>query len=411
MNKLVLFTDGYPFDEGEKPFIHNELYVLSKEYDITIVAYTRKQFADKDITIDLPANVTAKKYIIDDIGRKDILKRIPATVFSKAYKNEMSYISKLENKKAMKQEALEYITRAKLLEEWIVSNIDIDGTDVFYTYWNSYATLALAMIKESKPELKFVTRMHGYDLYDERTRFGRQYYKSYIDEKVNKICFISEHGMDFYKGRYAGRNQKYEVCRIGVKAGANVPAGGSQSGEFTIVSCASVIPLKRVDMTVRALAQIDDISIKWIHIGNGSEFDKVKALCAELLDGKSNINYELKGFMDNKAVREFYDQEYIDFFITTSSTEGSPVSIQEALAYGMVIIGTDVGEVSRLAEGNGYVLTANPEVKEVAEGIRKMCNMSQEEMKSMRQHSYEKWQKYYDADVNAENFVKLLKAL
>lgn len=411
MNKLVLFTDGYPFDEGEKPFIHNELYALSKEYDVTIVAYTRKQFEDKDISIDLPENVTTKKYIIDDIGRKDILKGIPATVFSKAYKNEMSYIKKLENRKAMKQEALEYITRASLLKAWIVRNIDIDGTDVFYTYWNSYATLALAMIKESKPELKFVTRMHGYDLYDERTNYGRQYYKSYIDKMINKICFISEHGMNFYKERYAGQEDKYEICRIGVKAGANVPAVNSEPGVYTIVSCASVIPLKRVNLTVRALAQIDDISIKWIHIGNGSEFENVKELCSELLDGMSNITYELKGFMDNKAVREFYDQKYIDFFITTSSTEGSPVSIQEALAYGVVIIGTDVGDVSRLAEGNGYVLSANPEEMEVAEGIRKMCNMSQEELKSMRQHSYEKWQQYYNADVNADNFVKLLRTL
>ena len=46
MNKLVLFTDGYPFDEGEKPFIHNELYALSKEYDITIVAYTRNKLSE-----------------------------------------------------------------------------------------------------------------------------------------------------------------------------------------------------------------------------------------------------------------------------------------------------------------------------------------------------------------------------
>lgn len=413
MKKIVLFTDGFPYDSWEKPFIYNELCELAKHFEVTIVAYTKKRFANNDIEIELPQNVVAKKYIIDDIGRKDILKLFFKTTISVAYKNEKVFLSKDANCKPMMKEALSYITRAKLLAEWIQNNIDIDSTDIFYTYWNSYATLALSMLKEKKQNMKLVTRMHGYDLYDERTNFGRQYFKSYIDEKINKICFISEHGYEFYRSKYGSEDDnKYIVCNIGVRAAGSIPAKSGKDitdNVYTVASCSSVIPLKRVELIVEALEQIDETKIRWTHIGTGSEYDKIKKLCQDRLGDKANIAYELKGLMDNDQVRRFYDDEYMDFFITTSSTEGSPVSIQEALAYGMVIIGTDVGEVAKMVEGNGCLIKSNPSAMEIAHTIEKMCNTEQSELLTLRKNALTKWQEHYDALENANKFIEILE--
>lgn len=415
MKRMVLFTDGFPYDPWEKPFIYNELCELAKRFEVTIVAYTKKRFADSDIEIELPKNVVAKKYIIDDVGRKEVLRMFLQTTRCAAYRNEKTFLAQEKNCKPMKKEALWYITRAKLFGDWIQDNIDIDNTDVFYTYWNSYATLALSMLKEKMPNIKLVTRMHGYDLYDERTNFGRQYFKSYIDEKVNKICFISEHGCDFYKHRYgAGDDDKYVVCNIGVKAAGSIPVKTSKDisdNVYTIASCSSVIPLKRVELIVEALGRIDEVNIRWAHIGTGSEYDKIKKLCQDRLDSKTNIVYELKGLMDNNQVREFYDKEYMDFFITTSSTEGSPVSIQEALAYGMVVIGTDVGEVAKLVEGNGCLMKSNPTVEEIAHTIEKLCNTEQSELLTLRKNALTKWQEQYNALENANRFISILETL
>ena len=64
-----------------------------------------------------------------------------------------------------------------------------------------------------------------------------------------------------------------------------------------------------------------------------------------------------------------------DSFITTSSTEGLPVSIQEAMAAGIPIIGTNVGGIPEMIDGNGVLLSANPSNKEVAEAILRIYYM------------------------------------
>jgi len=415
MKKIVFFTDGFPYDPGETSFIYNELCELAKHFEITIISYTRAQFADSESCVKLPENVSSKKYVINPIGRKDIIIQLPSIVASKAYKNECAFIKGESDYRLMKKEVLVYMARTFLLKKWIEKNIDIDSTDIFYTYWNTYATLAIAMLKEYRPSIRLVTRMHGYDLYDERTRYGRQYFKSYIDGKVNKICFIAEHGMEFYKSRYGSVNDnRYVISRIGVQAAGNIPIKSNDEmakKRYTIASCSSVIPLKRVELIVNALEQIDEINVKWIHIGSGSEFDTISKLCRERLVGKENIEYELKGYMDNSSVREFYDREYIDFFITTSSTEGSPVSIQEALAYGMVIIGTNVGEVPKLVEGNGILLDTNPKPEEISNSIMDLCKREDYELISLRKKAFEKWQMNYDATKNAKQFISLLESL
>lgn len=148
MKNLVLFTDGFPWDPGETPFVYNELCELSKSFNVTIIAYTRKQFADKDICIDLPQNVTAKRYIIKDIGRKNTICNLPGVLTTKAYKSELAQIKGDSHYKEMRKEAVEYIIRAKLFKKWICDNISLDEVDVFYTYWSSFATLALSMLKE-----------------------------------------------------------------------------------------------------------------------------------------------------------------------------------------------------------------------------------------------------------------------
>jgi glycosyltransferase involved in cell wall biosynthesis len=150
-------------------------------------------------------------------------------------------------------------------------------------------------------------------------------------------------------------------------------------------------------LIIEGLSLVEE-NARWIHIGDGPLMEQLQRKAQELLRQKGNITFEWKGAIPHSEVMEFYRQQPVHCFITTSSTEGSPVSIQEALSYGIPIIGTKVSEIPYMVEGNGILLPENPAPREVAEAIEKMCRMDEDMYRGWREKAYQKYAASYDAD-------------
>lgn len=123
---------------------------------------------------------------------------------------------------------------------------------------------------------------------------------------------------------------------------------------------------------------------------------------------KKNISYEMRGFVPVEEIMRFYDSHYVNCFLMTSSTEGCPVSVQEAMSYGIPIIATAVGEVPNMIEGSGILLSENPAPKEVQEAVSRLYAAPEREIMQMRARARSVWEEKYDAKRNAENFWKRL---
>lgn len=408
MKKLLLFTDGFPWTTSEIPFLYNELNALTQNFEVEIVARVKADINSDELSIDIPQNVILHKYVIRDLRGKDKFLAMFRVIFSLSFYEELIKIFKSGFDKDVFREMFVYWTTSGVFRDWMKRELDLNSYDICYTYWNSYATLALSFLKGKNNKYKLISRMHRYDLYNERTIYRRQYFKEYVDRKLDRIFFIAEHGRKYYLEHFANSksDDKYLLEMIGVKEAGNLPV--KENNCITMVSCSNVIAVKRVNLIVEALADIDDIDIKWIHLGGGIQFDDLNRLCKEKLDNKNNISYELKGKLSNVDVRKFYDNNYVDFFITTSASEGSPVSIQEALAYGIPIVGTDVGEVPYLLEGNGLLIAEDPDTHDITEAIRNMCSMNEKDILSLRNKAYKKWENKYNVISNASRFAKLL---
>ena len=61
----------------------------------------------------------------------------------------------------------------------------------------------------------------------------------------------------------------------------------------------------------------------------------------------STISVKIMGRMKNKDIYSLYEKEKPDLFINLSSSEGIPVSIMEAMSFGIPVISTDVGGTTR----------------------------------------------------------------
>lgn len=111
-----------------------------------------------------------------------------------------------------------------------------------------------------------------------------------------------------------------------------------------VLAVASLVPLKRIDLLIRAFSMLDRDDARLIVIGEGHERQRLEALAGEVSAGVSLI-----GHRDQRELPLWYSAA--DLLCLTSSREGSPNVLREALACGLPIVASDVGGVAEIIDG------------------------------------------------------------
>ena len=123
----------------------------------------------------------------------------------------------------------------------------------------------------------------------------------------------------------------------------------------------------------------------------------------------SNIKFEFKGFVPNLEVLEYYGNNSIDLFINVSESEGIPVSIMEAISYGIPILATDVGGTSEIVTPQtGILIPKDFKPKGSALIINKLIN---KEIIFSRKEIRLFWEKHYNAKKNYQELVNVFSSL
>lgn len=412
--QMIILSSTFPYGKGEKTFIGPELDVLTEEYDIILITHAdandiadieNRSIINPHISIIHSDNNISfgqkiywgLRFFSDQEGRrelKDILRK-GSSFFECLYQSMGFYIL------AMKE--LKNIKKAGLLQK--------EKMIICYSYWYTYYCYAFLKLKKKYPDLKVITRTHGVDLYNERMKGMRQPFKQTMDRQLDGVIFAADFAKEYYLGQFAADagDKKYVVCKLGVSA-----AGEKEvcDGKFCLLSCSYAIPLKRIELIIQALSLLEKEDIYWIHIGDGESLENLKAYAKEKLGNKKNIDYIFKGYLDNSQIRKVYESENVKGFITTSSTEGGcPVSIQEAMSYGIPVIGTDVGGISEMIKENGFLLPADPTQEMVAGVIKKLYYLKQSEFEHLSQKSYKIWKQEYNIENNLEKLTAAIHCL
>lgn len=410
--KLFLITDSFPYGKGEKPFIKPELPYLQEEFEVNIVSCADEVTKnDADNITELGSDVHVLSLVPETRRRVRALGAIKL-LFSSDLWQEWGRIVKGGTKILPRlRYALGQYVNAELFYRQLVQVAQLEEA-VVYTYWNNVRTLGVCHHKHEHRGLKIVTRVHGYDLYNERGLAGRQYFRWLVNRELDAIFFVSQKGFDYYRDKFAVDSKKIFFCPLGISEMPVSPALQVED-DFILVSCSNVISLKRVDLIIKALASVrSNRKIHWIHFGDGSEMSSIREIAHKLLTARGNISYELRGQEDNAKIRLYYAAHAVGGFITTSSTEGgAPVSIQEALCAAVPVIGTDVGGIPEMIAGNGILLPASPDVEEVAAVIEKLVSLPIEKHLTWKVRSREIWQEKYVAEKNYRRFMEVLVRL
>jgi len=279
---------------------------------------------------------------------------------------------------------------------------NISGNVILYSYWMHIHAYVAARLKEKIAKSSFITRCHRYDLYEEDNEINYLPLRNYIINSANKIFCISEAGKDYLLKKYQIDSSKIEVSRLGTRdfGKGRIP----NRNKLEIVSCSWLVQVKRVEKILSAILQIDDIQIKWTHFGGGENYRKLKMETNKL---PGNVEINLLGSVSNKEIHKFYKQHGAHIFVNVSESEGVPVSIMEAMSYGIPIIATDVGGVSEIVnDDTNILLNKNFEVNELSQAFREIYFMSDELYFEKRLKTRDIWEKLCSADKIYPEFVE-----
>lgn len=397
---LVFFTSEYPFGKSET-FIENEILILSKEFDNIFLIPVSS--IGKPRPIPNNCNIVKGLFSDEQYSRTKLLKEYPiqiATMFFFELKLHSAYI---DSKSKLFSQCLRMVHKSSIIDDWLNNN----GIrkSIFYSYWMEDWTTILSVLKSKNKIDRFISRVHGFDLFEERNINGFIPFRYFQLKHVHQVFSVSHYGKKYMQNKYPIYANKIEMSYLGTRDfGLN---DNLSENKLHIVSASNIISLKRLHLIIEILKNVK-ISVKWTHFGDGVLMDEIIELAKVLPE---NIIVEFKGRKGNVEVLDFLKNKAISFFINVSDTEGLPVSIMEAISFGIPVIATDVGGTKEIVnDKTGYLIEKDFDVKNLADVIQNEL-ISRFRNLEFRKGVRNFWKDKFSADINYTKFIKKLKEL
>ena len=410
MKKAIVFFHASQLGNNLHPFLTNEIELLRTSFDevhlICLTASCGFAAVEKNSNVQIHS-IKLKKlysklwYLFPELVNKYFWKDL-----SIALKNHIF--------------DFEYIKKTMMLiicgrhfahiADRIIKSDRTNTKWILESYWLTGTAYAVSLLKKKYPSLVAFSRLHSSEADYIRNKYAICQYKCFIDKYLDYIFFVCENAKIQYQ--YILNNyynniiipKKHVVNYLGVAKDNDIITKKSSDGIFRILSCSRLISLKRVDMLAEVFSQWKGKKILWTHIGTGEDYESIK----KIINKYDLNNYcVLLGDFSNKQVLEYYQKEEVDVFINISVYEGLPVSIMEAMSYGIPIIATDVGGTRELVNSSdGILLQKDITLDDIRTAINYLIDMNDKDYNDLKINSYHTYERLLKVN---ENFKKLCK--
>lgn len=411
MAHLLLITNCFPYSGyTENAFIQPEIEVLSNTFDsVTIIPDHIEEGHINQLDLD---NIKYKldcEYMFINKGKTSLFHLLKyllhMPVIKAIIKDRKSISSRLKL-----YSLLSYYHNAYTFKRWIESkylrNNNLDY--LVYTFWFHANTTGIALLPLSS-KVRCVTRAHRYDIFDDQVIFRSHYLRNITLSRVESVYACSHDGATYIRNNYPTYANKVKVAYLGtIKLYDGYAASNENVNKLTFLSCSRMHPIKRVPLICKYLSSLasyfPDIEVEWIHIGDGEEKCKVEEEISRVK--LTNFNPKLIGALSNSEAQKFFLKKPIDWFISLSSSEGLPISICEALSYGVPVIATDVGGVSEIVNSNVGVLLQEPiTIESFMNNMLKYID-DKNMYRELQTNAIKYWKQSFNAKKLREDFAK-----
>lgn len=271
-----------------------------------------------------------------------------------------------------------------------------------YAYWMSYDAYGAALSKAGHPGLRFIVRGHAFDIDPGRNPMNPYLMKAFIAGQAEGLYFISHRAREQYLayGREFTPPEKVKLAALGsggepVGKDREPPfwAGKGEPRVFQLVSCANILEIKQLPLLVDALAAWQGPPLHWTHLGGGPLEPELRAYAASRLGDRPGVSYEITGALSPAQVEEAYQERGFDAFVNTSAMEGVPVSIMEAMRFGIPVVAPKVGGIPELVdECFGLLYDPAGGAQAVGEALARLAALPREEALAMGRAAQKCWE-------------------
>lgn len=402
MKLLLLLTAAFPYDKGED-FLPAELHAVSGFDKILVCPCNLKE--KSTVTKTLPTGILVYPLSKQGLGKAAYAKLL----FSPPVLQEMiDLVHSGRFSFSRLHEMLFFMKNAVQLYESMLEIPEVQAADdiTIYSYWFYDAAAAGALLaqelKRRGKRVKQISRAHGFDIHPERSLCGYLPMRKFLLSSVDRLYPCSQNGADTICRQYPEYRDKVRPAFLGT-ADCGV-TGGKRHPELHLVSCSYMVPVKRLHLLIQALS-LCDFPVRWTHLGSGPLEQELRQQAEKL---PQNVNVNFAGQLENTAILDFYRSNPVSVFVNVSSSEGIPVSIMEAISFGIPVVATNVGGTSEAVRDgfNGFLLEKDFTPRSLMEKIRQIRDLSDAEYKALCVNSRAMWEKKFHASVNYSRFYE-----
>lgn len=390
MKVLIVYTISYPFGKSEQSFLEPEIEFFSHKYDEIWLCPRNTQ--DNFIC---PTPVNVKRLQLSSSTEKSAIGRAFVALFLLSQEFLRFPFKVLSNGIGIFSYAKQMLGLKESLEALLNDNPNIQF--VHYSYWMSDWATVLSL---SKLDGIKISRAHGFDLYDDRSPLKFQLFRKMQLKRLDWIAPISEVGKSYLVHKFPKYSDKIDCIKLGIPDHSGLLFPSFKEERYEIVSCSSLIPLKRVHLITEILSNAK-VEIRWTHIGDGPERESIERWAENM---PSNIQFELLGNLSWSQVIEVYRTKSFDVFIQCSETEGIPVSIMEAINFGTPVMATDVGGMAEAVPDKHLLLEKDFSPKEIGALLDETLKGGWTRKKAVRNSIRQYWEEHFDASKNYAQF-------
>lgn len=405
ISRLVIFTAHYPYTNGES-FLEDEIRYAAKLFDDIVIVTAEKRPTTEQYYVPSNAEIIesrkglSKGSVLFKTGTYMFrLKTIKELFFAMKEQHNLHGITYLVKKMLITQRSMAYLDSVK--SKWYSKE-----RSLYYAYWLDAEASYLSLIRK-KLNGVCIARAHGGDCF-----FNRDYhpFRRIQLSMLDKIYPISEKGtrdiVQHYERYVTDLSEKVQTMYLGISAQSQYINPWIEKEEATVVSCAEVKGLKRIDLMIDALRLIDR-PIHWVHFGDGELMEDIKQYAHKQLDDQKNIRYEFAGRILKERILRFYREQSVDVFVNTSDQEGIPVSIMEAMSYGIPVVARDIGGNSELINNKcGILISSQGTPQEIADAIRRVLEMDRKRNIALRKKAKDVVLTSFNEIKNYERFYR-----
>lgn len=408
MSVLCVLSNKFPYGKMEA-YMESEVdyYTRFEEVHICSLLYDRNTDRDQRIIPD-----SIKVTPINNAGKLNRIVWGVSALFDPNFYGEIKRLA-AEHRLSIRRlyHVFNYLSRAHRDAGVIVKRIgrELEGKKVvLYSYRFEYHPYVAILVKKKLhlEDCVIVSRAHRYDLYEERNPVAYIPMRYAILRDIDFVYPCSLHGERYLKERFPAFQEKIKASFLGTKDYGLGQEKTDDENELRIVSCSNAVPVKRLDKIVETMRNITGYRVNWTHYGDGPLMDSLRS---EVKTLPSSVTVNLMGNTANRDIMENYKKQYFDLFINLSDSEGIPVSIMEALSFGIPCVATDAGGTPEIVENNvnGLLVSVETDPKEIAARISENVD----HLRQMRRYCREFWRRNYCAETNYSQFITQLKQM